>query len=187
MIVSTNCACLLLMLKEHVSAAQPSSWFRYRMLKRNHSFSVILMCTVNATLLPSFVIDLNSNHIPIIPITIRGKSVFDQTPKPMCAPPPPQGESTCRKRIRKLEANLAGLRDKLGESALSEEKAAEEAARAEARASSAEEAERKLHTAVAGIKIDFEVCFCIVVYLFLCLVGMRFFYFSMRRACTESG
>lgn len=68
-----------------------------------------------------------------------------------------QGEQAGSKRIKKLELVVSSLREQVAALALSEHRAAEEAARAEARAASAEAAERDLRAAVEGIKTDFEV------------------------------
>ncbi|CBJ31255.1 expressed unknown protein [Ectocarpus siliculosus] len=67
-----------------------------------------------------------------------------------------QGEQAGSKRIKKLELVVSSLREQVAALALSEHRAAEEAARAEARAASAEAAEQDLRAAVEGIKTDFE-------------------------------
>ena len=59
--------------------------------------------------------------------------------------------------MKKLELAIAGLREQAAALALSEDKAAEKAARAEARAAAAEAAESELRKAVEAIKYDFEV------------------------------
>ncbi|CAN0287016.1 unnamed protein product [Pylaiella littoralis] len=68
-----------------------------------------------------------------------------------------QGEQTCRKRAKKLELVIAGLKEKVSALAVSEQKAAEEKGFAEARATAAEVSERELRGAVEAIKDDFEV------------------------------
>ncbi|CAN0438937.1 unnamed protein product, partial [Ectocarpus sp. 12 AP-2014] len=67
-----------------------------------------------------------------------------------------QGEQAGSKRIKKLELVVSSLREQVAALALSEHRAAEEATRAESRATSAEVAERDLRAAVEGIKTDFE-------------------------------
>lgn len=61
------------------------------------------------------------------------------------------------KRIKKLEIAIAGLREQVRAVALSEQKAVESTAGAEARAMAAESSERELRKAVEAIKYDFEV------------------------------
>lgn len=68
-----------------------------------------------------------------------------------------QGEQTGRKRTRKLELVVAGLREQVSALALSEQKASQDKGLAEARATAAELSERELRRAVEAIKDDFEV------------------------------
>jgi len=68
-----------------------------------------------------------------------------------------QAEQAGCKRIKKLELVTAGLKEQVAALAISKQRVVEEAARAEARATSAEAAERELRGAVENIKHDFEV------------------------------
>ncbi|CAM9099172.1 unnamed protein product, partial [Scytosiphon promiscuus] len=68
-----------------------------------------------------------------------------------------QGEAEGCKRIKKLEFIVSGLKEQAATRTLSEEKAAEGMARAEARAELAELAERELRESVKAIKADFEI------------------------------
>lgn len=68
-----------------------------------------------------------------------------------------QGETRCRKRIKTLEFVVAGLREKLEDTALAEKRAAGTVERAEARATSAEGSKQDLRASVEAIKVDFEV------------------------------
>lgn len=68
-----------------------------------------------------------------------------------------QGEQTGRKRTKKLELVIAGLREQVSALSLSEQKATQEKGFAEARTTAAELSERELRRAVEAIKDDFEV------------------------------
>lgn len=68
-----------------------------------------------------------------------------------------QGEQTGRKRIKKLELVISGLREQVSVLGSSEQKAVQEKEVAEARATAAEVSELELRRAVEVIKSDFEV------------------------------